>query len=30
MQNIAKIINIAEGAIEEILDDLDDEKIDNT
>ena len=30
MQNIAKRIKIAEGAIEEIFDDLDDKKIDNT
>ena len=30
MQNIAKRIKIAEGAIEEIFDDLDNRKIDNT
>ena len=30
MQNIAKRIKIAEGAIEEFFDDLDDKKIDNT
>ena len=30
MQNIAKIIKIAESAIEEIFDELDNEKNDNT